>query len=362
MRGEITIEDGSLRDALSLFARQQQHWRRTAPKHVRQFVRAWANAANAVHQMNFRGPSKRNVQHHYDIGNRVFELFLGPAMQYTCGYFSADVLPTGDNRALARYFENRVEDLALAERQRMAHMIAKLRLSPGMRVLDVGCGWGGFALEMARTQNVDVLGISLSVEQLKHAQKQADDAGLSTRIKLQLTDYRDVKGQFDRINAAGILEHIGKPHFGTFFNQLKSLLAPDGVILVDATGRVDSPGGTNPWLRKYIYPGGYIPALSEVQRAIEASGLELLDAEIQRVHYALTIREWERRFMQASGEITALMGAEFVRMWQLYLIASEMGFVYGRFVNFQLQLGNSRFTVPVTRDYLTAKQSELELA
>lgn len=353
VRGSITIENGTLRDLLRLAAHQQQLWHHAAGPALKRAVRSWAAATNYIDQLNSTQRSLRNVRHHYDIGNRVFELFLDPAMQYTCAYFPAGALPAGTDPALHRYFENRVEDLDQAQRRRMDHMMSKLGLSAGMSVLDVGCGWGGFALEMARTQNVSVLGISLSAEQLKYAEESSRKAGLQSRVQFELLDYRNVEGRFDRIVAAGVLEHIGKPHFKSFFRKLASLLKPDGVILIDSTGRVDGPGGTNTWLRKYIYPGGYIPALSEIQRAVESSSLELYDVEVFRIHYAMTVREWERRFTLAAGEITALMGAEFVRMWQLYLAASEMSFVYGRYVNFQLQLSNSRFSLPITRDYLT---------
>ncbi|MGO9174347.1 MAG: class I SAM-dependent methyltransferase [Rhodomicrobium sp.] len=351
--GEIVIEKGSLRDLVALISKAHRTWRQTTPRPLQNLLRSWSAATNFIHQVNTKARSRRNAQHHYDIKSRVFELFLDPAMQYTCAYFTEDVLPAAAGPALQRYFEHRTEDLDAAQRRRMAHMIAKLRLAPGMRVLDIGCGWGGLAIEMARQCQVEVLGITLSSEQLAYAEDKARKAGLTSQVRFLLADYRDAGGTFDRIVAAGVLEHIGTVYYKTFLLRLKALLAPEGIVLIDAAGRVDGPGGTDSWLRKHIYPGGYIPALSEVQRAVEASGLETLDVEIMRMHYAFTVREWERRFMCARNEISGLMGEEFVRMFQLYLLASEMSFVYGQFVNFQLQLSNSRFAAPVTRDYLS---------
>ena len=356
VRGEITFQKGSLRDFMRLVASQRQRWLQTASPLGRQFANLCAAVGNYLHQFNTRARARRNVHRHYDIGNRIFELFLDPAMQYTCAFFPPDVLPAGRQGVLDRYFQSGPRDLDLAQQRRIAHMIRKLGVTSGMRVLDVGCGWGGFALEIARQADVEVLGISLSRQQLDYAREQTHRAGLASRVRFELIDYRDVRGRFDRIVAAGVLEHVGKRHFAAFFRQLEKRLAPEGVILVDSTCRADGPGGTNPWLRKYIYPGGYIPSLSEIQLAIEGSGLELLDLEIFRLHYALTVREWERRFTASADEIAQLMGHEFVRMWQLYLTASEMSFVYGRYVNIQLQLSNSRFSMPITRDYMTGTE------
>lgn len=350
--GAITIEKGSLRDLMRLAAHEQYLWHQTASPLLRQASSLWAAFRNRLDQINSKTRSKRNVEQHYDIGNEVFELFLDPAMQYTCAYFPDEAVVVGCEAVEQHLREDRTLDLDHAQQRRMNHMIAKLGLKSGMRVLDVGCGWGGFAIELARQCNVIVHGISLSREQIKYAEDKVRRAGLSSRITFELVDYRDLKGRFDRIVAAGILEHIGRPNFLTFFRTLNGLLAPDGVILIDATGRVDGPGGTNPWIRKHIYPGGYIPALSEVQRAVERSGLELYDAEVFRMHYALTAREWERRFTRSASEIAAIKGQAFVRKWQLYLAASEMSFIYGRFINFQLQMSNSRFATPSTRAYL----------
>lgn len=252
------------------------------------------------------------------------------------------------------YREQRIEDLNDAQRRRIAHIINKLRIKDEMRVLDVGCGWGGLALEIAKQSKACVVGISLSAEQVRYAKKRAAEAGLSQRLRFELIDYRNITGVFDRIVAAGVLEHVGKSHYLRFFKCLERSLAPEGILLVDTIGRVGPRGGTDPWLRKYIFAGGYIPSLTEITRASEVTRLMLLDVEVFRVHYAFTVREWRRRFLQAAGEIKEKMGDQFIRMWELYLVASEMASVYGRFVNYQVLLSKSRFAAPITRDYMVS--------
>jgi cyclopropane-fatty-acyl-phospholipid synthase len=228
-----------------------------------------------------------------------------------------------------------------------------------MKVLDIGCGWGGFALYLHRNYGVDVLGIALAPDQIQFCRERAAELGVSDRVKFELMDYRDVEGPFDRISSVGLIEHLGTPHYPGFFEKMRELLAPDGVMISHCCGRAGRPGVTDKWTRKYIFPGGYIPALSELVSEAERHRLIVTDVEAMRYHYAHTLEEWYRRTCRAQAEITALYDARFFRMWQFYLAGSEAAFRYGGMVNYQLQYVKRRDAIPMTRDYMYEESQRL---
>ena len=281
--------------------------------------------------------SHRNVAHHYDLTPAIYDLFLDADRQYSCAYFTDEAAT-----------------LDAAQRAKKAHIAAKLLISPGMRVLDIGCGWGGLALTLARDHGARVTGITLSREQLDIARTRAKDAGLADRVSFEMLDYRAVTGQFDRIVSVGMFEHVGAPQFQTYFDVVRDRLAEDGVALIHTIGRTAPPQPTNPWITRYIFPGGYVPALSEVATAIEGAGLRIGDIECLRLHYAMTLRCWFDRFSARVDEAEAVTDARFVRMWRYYLAAAEQTFRHGPQDVFQFQLCRKVDAVPITRDYLYA--------
>jgi cyclopropane-fatty-acyl-phospholipid synthase len=286
-------------------------------------------------QWNPAPRSRANVAHHYDLSGALYALFLDPDRQYSCAYFRDPAMT-----------------LEEAQAAKKAHIAAKLRLAPGQHVLDIGCGWGGMAITLARDHGVRVTGITLSEEQLKVATERAAAAGLSDRVSFRLTDYRDVRGRFDRVVSVGMFEHVGVPHYRTYFDAVAALLDTGGVALIHTIGRAARPGSTSPWITRYIFPGGYVPALSEVMPAVEAAGLWPADIEVWRLHYAETLRHWQQRFQANRDKVRALHDERFCRMWMYYLVASEMTFRAGRQCVFQLQLARDQQAVPLTRDYL----------
>jgi cyclopropane-fatty-acyl-phospholipid synthase len=257
-------------------------------------------------------------------------------MQYSCAYFSDPKMT-----------------LEQAQAAKKAHIAAKLAISPGMTALDIGSGWGGMAITLAKDHGADVTGVTLSTEQLALATERARKAGLADRAKFRLTDYRDLNETFDRIVSVGMLEHVGAPNFQTYFDTVGRLLAEDGVAVIHAIGRMSGPGATNAFTQKYIFPGGYIPGLSEIVSAVEKSGLWITDVEILRIHYAETLKHWRMRFM-ADPDIPTMFDARFRRMWEFYLASAELGFRYGGHMIFQIQLTRKIDTLPVTRDYMLA--------
>lgn len=280
--------------------------------------------------------SRKNVAHHYDLNGDLYRLFLDKDQQYSCAYFERD-------------------DMSLDEAQeaKKRHIAAKLKLDrPGLEVLDIGCGWGGMALTLARDYGAKVLGITLSVEQLRVARARAKEAGLEGQVRFELLDYRTLHRTFDRIVSVGMFEHVGVVHYEAFFNNIRRCLKPDGVALIHSIGRMDGPGTTNPWIAKYIFPGGYSPALSEALAAVEKTGLWVTDCEILRLHYAKTLAHWRKRFDANRDKVRALYDERFVRMFELYLTASELAFRVQGHMNFQLQLTRSIDAVPLTRDYM----------
>ncbi|KXV12053.1 SAM-dependent methyltransferase [Gluconobacter oxydans] len=302
---------------------------------LRYVTRAWKT-------LNSLKKSRSNVAHHYDLNGTLYDLFLDKDRQYSCAYFAR-------------------EDMTLEEAQiaKKRHIASKLNLDrPGLEVLDIGCGWGGMALTLAKDYGAKVLGITLSREQLEVARKRAKEEGLEGQVRFELIDYRNLHQQFDRIVSVGMFEHVGPPQFEAFFKQLKACLKPDGVALIHSIGRMDGPGTTNPWIQKYIFPGGYSPALSETLAAIERSGLWMTDCEVLRLHYARTLAEWRKRFDANRDKIRALYDERFVRMFEFYLVGAELAFRVQGHMNFQLQLTRSIDAVPFTRDYMFERERE----
>ncbi|MGH8528471.1 MAG: class I SAM-dependent methyltransferase [Nevskiales bacterium] len=286
-------------------------------------------------ELNWSGRSRRNVKHHYDVPESVYRRFLDADMQYSCAYF--------DDPAMT---------LEAAQGAKRRHIAAKLLLKPDERVLDIGSGWGGLGLHLAREHKVRVTGLTLSQEQLRVANQRAQDEGYARRVRFHLQDYRDHDGHYDAIVSVGMFEHVGRPQFQTFFDHCRALLAPRGRVLLHTIGRTGLPTVTNPWIQKYIFPGGYLPTLSELAQSVERSGLVMGDVETLHTHYAQTLAEWHRRFQLARAEIAAEMGERFCRMWEFYLQSCEASFRWLDLVVFQLQLTRESGRVPQTRDYL----------
>jgi len=296
-----------------------------------------------IDQYNPAGRAQRNVAHHYDLNGRLYSLFLDRDRQYSCAYF-----PRGD------------ETLEEAQAAKKRHIAAKLLLTrPNLTVLDIGCGWGGMALTLARDHGARVTGITLSQEQLAEARHRAAAEGLSDRITFELMDYRAMTQRFDRIVSVGMFEHVGVGYYPAFFETVSRCLNPDGVALLHAIGRSDPPGATNPWIAKYIFPGGYCPALSEVLPPIERSGLVATDIEILRLHYAETLRHWRRRFAANRDAIASLYDDRFCRMWEFYLCGAELSFRREGNMVFQIQLARDQTAVPLTRDYISSLEQHV---
>lgn len=331
MAGGLTIEFGDLYDLLDLF------WVNFLADGLpaARLPALFRKSARLIAQFNPQERSARNVAHHYDIGNDLYRLFLDEDMQYSCAYFpDAEVT------------------LEQAQELKKEHIARKLCLRPGDRVLDIGCGWGGLALHLCRSEDVRVEGVTLSCEQYELARKRAADQGLGDQASFRIEDYRSLTDEYDRIVSVGMFEHVGVPHYQEYFRQIAARLSPDGVALVHTIGRAGRPGATNPWIARHIFPGGYIPALSEILPAIEQAGLTVLDIEVLRLHYAETLKAWRARFLARAAEAEALHDARFVRMWEFYLVCSELSFRHGVHNVFQLQLGKRQESVPLTRDYL----------
>jgi cyclopropane-fatty-acyl-phospholipid synthase len=333
MEGTLAIEDASLYDFLDFMAVNINLAPRTA---LTPLYNGFGHAFRIFQQYNPLHRARANVAHHYDLSDTLYDLFLDTDRQYSCAYFLAP--------------EQGIEE---AQANKKRHIAAKLLLKPGQRVLDIGCGWGGLALYIARECDVSVTGLTLSNEQLKVAQRRAADAGLADRVRFELCDYREATGSYDRIVSVGMFEHVGVVHYPTFFRKLRELLVEDGVALLHSIGRQDGPGATNPWIRKYIFPGGYSPAVSEVVPVVERTGLWITDVEILRLHYAETLRAWRQRFNANRERVRALYDERFCRMWEFYLAGSEIAFRHQGHMNFQMQLAKRVDAVPLTRDYIT---------
>src|SRR5580704_16847784 len=337
MEGSFVVERGSIADALAILMDQPeilprwaklQWWLRYLARHVQQF--------------NPRGRSKNNVARHYDLDGRLYSLFLDADKQYSCAYFETP--------------EATLDDAQLAKKR---HLAAKLLIGPGDRVLDIGSGWGGLSLYLAGMTGANVTGITLSTEQLQLSNARAVEKNLSRSAKFFLEDNRDISGPFDRIVSVGMFEHVGVDFYETFFRRCAELLTDGGVMMLHSIGRSHGPDVTNPWIAKYIFPGGYIPALSEVMPAIERAGLLVCDIEILRLHYAETLKAWRERFMARREEAVRLYDERFARMWEFYLASSEMSFRKQNLMNFQIQLTKRQGVVPMTRDYIEREEARL---
>lgn len=340
MNGGLLIEQGDALALVDLF-RGNTPWEK-GEKRSSMLARTVNTVRARLDRLNWQRRSKRNVAHHYDLSDRLYDLFLDADRQYSCAYFTD---PT--------------KDLDQAQLDKKAHIAAKLYLKPGQRVLDIGCGWGGMALYLNRVADVEVLGVTLSEEQLKVARRRAEEEGVSDRVKFELLDYRNVSGTFDRIVSVGMFEHVGPPHYGTFFRKCRSLLAEDGVMLLHTIGRMGKPGVTDPWTAKYIFPGGYNPALSEIISASEQAKMIVADVETLRLHYAYTLEQWYRSVTEKRAEIEALYDARFFRMWQFYLAGAWAAFRYGGMANYQIQYIRNRHTLPIIRDYIMDAEMHL---
>ncbi|MFO1127177.1 MAG: cyclopropane-fatty-acyl-phospholipid synthase family protein [Rhodospirillales bacterium] len=333
--GTLTVEGGSIYDLLELVARNAD----TIGREPRQ---VWADRLiGLLHRLdrNEPGRARHNARHHYNLSRRLYALFLDSDWQYSCAYFREPD-----------------DDLETAQIRKRRHIAAKLLLQSGMRVLDIGCGWGGLALYMADRFSVRVTGITVSDEQLEAARIRAREANLSERAQFLLCDYRELDGSYDRIVSVGMFEHVGVAHYRQYFDSIRDRLADNGVALLHTIGHAGIPGPTNPWITRYIFPGGYIPSLSEIAKACEESGLWITDVEVLRLHYAETLRLWRRRFLAHREEAKALYDERFCRMWEFYLAAAEISFRYMQQVVFQIQLSKRRETVPIVRDYMVDEE------
>ncbi len=348
MDGRLIIERGDVMDLVALLRKNNRwdHGKELSPPTLRRRVTNWFGAA--FEAVNRQASSKANVAHHYDIGNDLYERMLDSEyMQYSCAYWPRD-------------------DMTLEEAQiaKLAHIAAKLALAPGQRVLDIGCGWGGMAIYLARHADVRVVGITLSEEQAALARQRVADAGLSDRVTIELIDYRDMAARgdtFDRIVSVGMFEHVGTPQFETYFRSCANLLAPEGVMLLHTIGRFGKPGKTDAFTRKYIFPGGYIPAMSETVAASEKMRMMPSDIEILRLHYARTLREWYARCLAHKDYIEEAYGARFFRMWTFYLAGATASFESGGMCNFQIQYIRRREALPITRGYMAEAEARLLL-
>jgi cyclopropane-fatty-acyl-phospholipid synthase len=337
--GSVVVEEGSIADVLAVIFRQRRDGRPPLFARPQWFIRY---LYRRLLQFNPPPRARRNVAHHYDLDGQIYSLFLDADKQYSCAYFETPELS--------------LDDAQLAKRR---HLAAKLLLAPEHRVLDIGSGWGGLGLYLAEIGGARVTGVTLSEEQLGASRARAAEKGLADRCAFRMQDYRDIAGRFDRIVSVGMFEHVGVGFYDVFFRKCADLVADDGVILLHSIGRTEGPNVTNPFIAKYIFPGGYIPALSEVLPAVERAGLLVTDIEILRMHYAETLQAWRERFLAHREEVERVYDQRFLRMWEFYLAASEMSFRHAGMMVFQLQLAKREGVVPVTRDYIGREEARL---
>ena len=337
--GRIVVTPGTVGDLLMLLGRNLAS---QSPPGIARAYQRLRLALRPLHRRNTARRARRNAALHYDLDGRFYSLFLDPDMQYSCAYF-----------------EHPCQSLEEAQLAKKRHIAAKLLVEPAHRVLDIGSGWGGLAFYLAEFCGAKVTGITLSEAQLAVSTARSCNRGLSEHAEFRLRDYRAVSGRFDRIVSVGMFEHVGISYYDVFFTKMAELLADDGVMLLHSIGRMDGPAATHPWIAKYIFPGGHLPALSEVLPAIERVGLIVTDIEILRLHYAKTLKAWRERFLCRREEAKALYDDRFCRMWEFYFAAAECGFRYGGLMVFQIQLAKRLETVPLARDYIGARETAL---
>jgi cyclopropane-fatty-acyl-phospholipid synthase len=338
MNGTLVMEQGTISDLLALFLSNLEERDFPTLKWPHRFRRIFKR----LHQINPVGRAKRNVAHHYDLSGTVYDLFLDRDRQYSCAYFENG--------------EQSLEDAQLAKKR---HLAAKLQILPGMKVLDIGSGWGGLGLYLAEVCGADVTGVTLSEEQYKLSNERAQQRGVAGRVKYELLDYRHLQDSFDRIVSVGMFEHVGVNHYDQFFSKVHALLKNDGVAVLHSINRPRGPGVTSRWIAKYIFPGGYIPALSEVLPAMERASLFVTDIEILRLHYAETLKEWGKRFHDHRDRAKEIYDERFCRMWEFYLASSESSFRNGWLNNFQIQCTKDQYALPMTRNYMMEEEERL---
>ena len=339
MDGTLVCEGNGIRDLLEVFAHNRGGLRNQP---LQKALKGYLKKIRRWHQRNKTSASRKNVQHHYDLSNDFYKLFLDEDMQYSCAYWpSLDIT------------------LEEAQEAKKAHIAAKLALEPGMTVLDIGCGWGGMAIYLAKHCGVKVVGVTLSDEQHALGVQRVKYEGLEGQVDIRLQDYRHVPETYDRIVSVGMFEHVGIAHYLEYFSKIRDLLKDDGSALVHSIGRKGGPGTTGAWIRKYIFPGGYSPALSETYAEIEKAGLWVTDMEILRLHYAETLLKWDNRFQANRAEAAEMFDEKFCRMWEFYLIVSEFSFRHGKHMNFQIQLSKDVNALPITRDYMIDAERKL---
>ena len=330
--GSLVIENGSLTEFLDIvmknIGRKEINYYGKIIKKIRGTYRYFTN-------FNLVSKSKKNVAHHYDISEKLYDLFLDANRIYSCAYF-----------------KNENESLETAQNNKIEHIIKKLNLKPNQKVLDIGSGWGTLAIEIAKKSQCEVLGITLSENQLEHSIKKVKDLNLENQVTFKLMDYRELNEKFDRIVSVGMFEHVGRKFYNTYFKKVADLLNKDGIALIHTIGSINGPRDPHPWISKYIFPGGYTPSLSQVTVPIERSGLIVSDIEVLRMHYSHTLRHWKERFLGKKEEVLAMFDEKFFRMWEFYLVGCEMAFKWGDQVVFQLQLSKELNSAPNTRDYI----------
>lgn len=343
MWGWLEVEPPhDIRD-LVLFASEQAHADGVdefRPKGTLRQAADWLIAR--ADSVNLKGKARKNAEYTYNLTRRLYELFLDEDRQYTMAYY--------------RDPENSLEK---AQLDKKAHLASKMYLKPGMKVLDIGCGWGGFALYLNRRYGCEVTGVALAPDQIAFCKERAEAEGVADQVKFELMDYRDIQGEFDRISAVGLLEHVGTPHYPEFFKHTNRLLKPKGVMFTHCCGRTSPPGFTDKWTRKYIFPGGYIPALSELVTEAEKAGWQVMDVEAMRFHYCYTLAEWYNRTVMHKDEIVDMYDERFYRMWQFYLAGAEQSFRYNKMVNWQIVYVKDRAAIPMTRDFMYEESARL---
>ena len=340
MEERLTVNHGTIFDFLSFLGRNIEMGNQHA---VHSFVEKFLKLFRRFQQFNPISRSIKNVAHHYDLSDKLYQLFLDKDLQYSCGYF---VTPE--------------TDLDSAQDQKKRHIAAKLIIEPDNHILDIGSGWGGLGMFFAQTFGARVTGVTLSESQLRISQERVKQNSLIDKVSFQLRDYRTLIDTFDRIVSVGMFEHVGVSHYQQFFRKLDNLLSENGIALLHTIGRNGPPSVTDPWLRKYIFPGGYIPALSEIMPAIEGAGLSVTDIEFLGPHYAETLKHWRERFLANKEEIKRIYDERFVRMWEFYLALSEIAFRYLELTVFQIQITKKNGIVPITRDYITSMENEMD--